>query len=193
MKLKMILFNLTIAVLFFSCDGKNTRDAGESADNDEFSGNMENRDNNNKWDQERRNDFVKKAALINMTEIRAGEIAQNKGQSQEIKNYGQTLVNDHKKANQELKNIAQNQNIPQNLDEDHREKIQELQEASNNEFDRKFLDMMVEGHEDAIDKFEDAQKNLSGQQQLKSWVDNTLPVLRRHLEKAKQLKDQQSS
>jgi putative membrane protein len=200
MKLKMILFSLPIAALFFSCDGRNTGGSGESGDNELLSG-------NNEWDSSERNEFIKKARQTNLTEIRAGEIAQNKAQSAEVKQFGQTLVTDHRNANQQLERAVQqqgqqnqqNQQNSQNqqqpmsneLDDEHRNKIQKLQETSNQEFDKQFLDMMVKDHEKTISDFEDAKENAD--QQLSSYIDNTLPVLRKHLETAKRLQGQQNN
>lgn len=196
MKMKMILFNLALAALLFSCDGKNNRGSGESSENGLLSG-------DNKWSNNERKDFIKKARQTNLTEIRAGEIAQNKAQSAEVKQFGETLVTDHRNANQQLERITrqqqqgqQNQQEDQNqqqntLDDKHKQKIDNLREIKNQKFDQEFLDMMVEDHEKTIDDFEKEKENAD--QQLRSYIDNTLPVLRKHLETAKRLKDQQSN
>lgn len=186
MKLKVAIFNMAIALFLFSCDG-GTRTADEADGTGTFDTDL----TDNQWDNERRSEFVKTAANINMKDIRAGEIAQNKAKDQSVKDYGQMLVNDHRDAQQKLQNAAQKENInvPQNLDEKHQEKVKELEQASAGDFRKKFLDMMVQGHEDAISKFEDAQKNLQSGE-LKTWVDNTLPALKKHRDRAKQLQEQ---
>lgn len=189
MKLKMILFNLSIAVLLFSCDGRQTGDTGQATD--DLTGDTE-------WDNDERNEFIKKARQTNLTEIRAGETAQNKAQSEDVKQFGQTLVNDHRNANQQLERVTQQQGQQgqqqtrtDELDDEHKKKIKDLREADPQEFDKEFLDQMVEDHEKTIDEFEDAREKAD--QQLRSYIDNTLPVLRKHLERAKSLKDQQEN
>jgi putative membrane protein len=212
MKLKIILFNLVITTILFGCDSRNTTDTGTSVENDEFSGNTEDREQ--LYNKE--NDFVKTATEKNLKEIRAGEIAQNKAQSGEVKEFAQTLVTDHKDANQQLQRIAQqlgqqnpesqqrNQPNQQNqrevqgqqqtmsTDLNNDREIKKLEDANSKDFDKEFLDLMVKDHEDAIDDFEDAQKDVQDQQ-LRSWIDKTLPVLRKHLETAKRLQGQQKT
>ena len=136
-------------------------------------------------------EFVNEAASSSMMEVELAKIAQEKAQMQQVKDYAQMIENDHQQANQELQNIAQQENInlPESLKEDHQEKVQKLQELSGNEFDKEYMEMMVDQHEKDINKFEGKQEEVQDQE-LKSWIDNTLTTLRQHKEQAEQIKDQ---
>ena len=50
--------------------------------------------------------FIKKAANGGMTEVELGKIAADKGQKQEVKDFGNRMVKDHGKANDDLKSVA---------------------------------------------------------------------------------------
>jgi len=55
--------------------------------------------------------FIQKAAMGGHMEVEMGQLAQQKGQSSEVKNLGSTLVRDHTQANQKLEQIASSKNI----------------------------------------------------------------------------------
>lgn len=132
--------------------------------------------------------FVEKAATTDMEEIRLGEMAQQKAQSADVKSFGQMMVTDHTKSSEQLKTIAQNLNaqVPANLKPKQQEKVDKLSGLSGAEFDREYVKMMVEGHQKAVDLFEDASEG-DLPAELKQFATKTLPTLENHLERAKEL------
>ena len=65
--------------------------------------------------------FIKKAANGGMTEVELGKIAADKGQKQDVKDFGQRMVKDHGKANDDLKSVASKMNaeIPDKVNAKH--------------------------------------------------------------------------
>src|ERR1700735_1452405 len=65
--------------------------------------------------------FVMKAAQGGMTEVQLGQLASDKGDSQDVKDFGSKMVTDHGKANDELKSIAaaKSLTLPDKLDTKH--------------------------------------------------------------------------
>ncbi len=65
-------------------------------------------------------EFVKEAATGGMMEVELGKIAQEKGKSQQVKDFGKMMVDDHSKANADLKDLASKKNIevPDSLTDD---------------------------------------------------------------------------
>src|SRR5690606_22136313 len=55
--------------------------------------------------------FVIKAAESGQAEVMLGKLGQNQGESDAVKNYGKMMVEDHSKANDELKILAQRHQI----------------------------------------------------------------------------------
>ncbi|HJT75183.1 MAG TPA: DUF4142 domain-containing protein [Chitinophaga sp.] len=131
-------------------------------------------------------DFAVKAADGGMMEVELGKLAQEKGQNQQVKDFGALLVKDHSKANEELKTLAANKNItlPDSVSNDKSDHIRDMSKLTGKDFDKHFIDMMVQDHTKDIDMFEKASTNLTDPD-LKTFAGNTLPTLRGHLDVAK--------
>lgn len=135
-------------------------------------------------------DFMTQAASNGMLEVEAGRLAQQKGLMQEVKDYGQTMVNDHTTANNQLKTLASQLNIilPDSMSQEHLDQLQSLRDKNGAEFDREYMDLMVSSHENAISLFEDASNNMENAE-VKRFATTTLPVLRQHHARANQLNE----
>jgi putative membrane protein len=135
-------------------------------------------------------EFVAEAAAINMEEIELGELAQEKGMSQDVKNLGKMMVDEHTKALNDLKMLAEKKGItiPSSLTEDGQDKYNDLNEETGKDFDKEYASMMVKGHEKAIDKFEKASSD-SDDSEIRDWAASMLPGLHTHLEHSKQCKE----
>lgn len=130
--------------------------------------------------------FAVEAASGGMMEVQLGELAQQKASSQRVKDFGAMMVRDHSKANDELKSLAGMKSItlPPAPGEDHMDHIKKLTEKSGKEFDKDYMKMMVDDHQEDVDKFEKCSKDAKDPD-LKAFANKTLPVLRAHLDSAK--------
>ena len=101
-------------------------------------------------------DFVRDLTVANMAEVELGKMAAEKGMNAEVKQFGQSMVADHTKAHDSLAAIATRHNItvPTALDDDHRELRDRLAKLQGAEFDREYMDAMVDGHQGVLDKLE---------------------------------------
>jgi len=101
-------------------------------------------------------DFVNDVAVASMAEVELGKLASERGLSADVKRYGQMMVNDHTKANDSLKQVATRFNImlPTVVDDKHRDLQEKLSKLQGADFDREYMDAMVDGHGDVIDKLE---------------------------------------
>lgn len=135
--------------------------------------------------------FVLEASANSMMEVELGQLAQEKAQSQEVKDFAQMMVNDHQQLNQNLQNALQDNPIsmPEHLKAKQQEKLQELQNESGREFDKEYMQTMVEAHEEAIENFENVRNEVQDAE-LQAWIDKGLNTLRQHYEQAKQLNEQ---
>jgi putative membrane protein len=135
--------------------------------------------------------FAMDAAEAGMLEVRLGELAGENGESQNVKDFGQKMVDDHTQANDQLKEIAQQKQIelPQELSEEGQQHVQDLQQLSGAEFDREYTNLMVADHQKVVDLFE--QQASDGQdQELVTFAEDTLPTLQEHLDQARQTQQQ---
>jgi len=134
--------------------------------------------------------FMTEIASAGMMEIQAGQIALQRGISQQVKDFGQEMITDHTKAGDELKALAGQKNVvlPTAISSDDQKDIDKLNKADAKDFDKTYINMMVDGHKVVIDKFQGVI-NHPEDADVKTWAQNTLPTLQHHLEMAKADKD----
>jgi putative membrane protein len=130
-------------------------------------------------------EFVVKAAQGGQAEVTLGNLAVQKATSPDVKNFGTQMVNDHSKANDELKQLATTKGLtlPTDLGE-HQKDADELGSKSGKDFDKAYMDMMVKDHEKDVAEFDKQSKN-GKDADLKAWATKTLPTLQQHLDMAK--------
>lgn len=135
-------------------------------------------------------EFMTKAASGGMMEVELGKMAQEKGQHADVKSFGKMMVTDHTAANNELKALAGTKNItlPDSMSQDHMDNITELREKTGADFDRAYMDLMVEDHNEDVEMFDEASKNLEDAE-AKAFASKTLTTLKKHHERARQVKD----
>src|SRR5579875_627875 len=93
--------------------------------------------------------FAMKAAQGGMAEVQLGQLAAQKATNPDVKAFGQQMVDDHTKANDDLKSVAQGENItlPASLDAKDQAEYTKLQGLSGAAFDRAYVKDMVKDHE----------------------------------------------
>jgi putative membrane protein len=114
-----------------------------------------------------------------------GRLAQENASSPRVKAFGQMMVTDHSKANDQLKSLAASKNItlPDSVSDEQKKHMDELRKKTGDDFDKAYIDMMVDDHKEDVDMFEKASNNLKDAD-LKSFAATTLPTLRTHLDSA---------
>ena len=131
--------------------------------------------------------FMTKAAQSGMMEIQLAQMAQQKAASDDVKAYARKLEQDHSKANDQLKKIAQERGVdlPSDMGQ-HQQQMAKFQNLSGEEFDRQYMRMQVQHHKKDISEFKKHQ-NRSMDSDLKEFASAQLPVLQQHYEQAQQL------
>ncbi len=129
-------------------------------------------------------DFMVKAASGGIMEVELGKIAKQNARNQRVKNFGEMMVRDHSKANQDLKTLSASKNItlPTTTGEDHQRQINDLSKIKGSDFDERYMEMMVDDHKEDINLFEKASQ--SKDTDVSTFALKTLPVLRTHLDSA---------
>jgi putative membrane protein len=125
--------------------------------------------------------FIEETAAHGMAEVELGKLAQQKGSSDQVKQFGERMVKDHTKANDELKQIAAAKGVelPTEMEREHRREIEKLSKLSGEEFDREYMKAMVDDHEKDVKKFEKMAEDAKDPQ-VKEFASSTLPVLKQH-------------
>jgi len=132
--------------------------------------------------------FVRKAASGGIAEVKLGQLAQEKGSSSAVKEFGKRMENDHSKAGDRLKNVASKNNIavPEEMDKKDQATYDHLSKLSETEFDRVYAQHMVTDHEEDIEEFKN-EASSGKNPDVKSFASKTLPTLQDHLRQAREM------
>jgi putative membrane protein len=159
--------------------------------------------------------FAWDAALINLKEIRLGQAAESNSQNSAVQKFGKHMVRDHTKMFEHLVTIANAEGLqlpdtnafyvtvtpPQDNEKEATEllaetpqemllkaqlAVQNLASLSGPAFDQAYANAMVQGHEKAIQTFQDAASSLQDEQ-LRKYADKGVTAIRHHLEMAQEL------
>lgn len=131
--------------------------------------------------------FLKEAAQGNLAEIQAGQLAQQRGTSQAVKQLGQTLATDHQEMNQKLEQFAQQNNVtlPTSPTSAHQTQMNSLEKLQGRNFDHSFARDEVSDHEKDIAKFQKEAKS-THDPAMRQMIESSIPVLQKHLSMARQ-------
>jgi putative membrane protein len=130
--------------------------------------------------------FAMAAARGGVAEVELSKLAAEKASDPDIKAFAQQMVGDHGKANEQLKGIAEKQNLtlPASMDAKHQAAYDTLKTKTGADFDKMYVEAMVKDHEQAVKAFQ-RESNTGKDDQLKGFASETLPVIQGHLEKIK--------
>ncbi len=132
--------------------------------------------------------FIEEAAAGGMAEVRLGQLAAERASSPEVKQFGQRMVQDHSKANDELKSIAdqKNQPLPTEMTSADQKTYQQLAQLSGADFDKQYMKHMVKDHDHDVRAFKKEASASGADPDLQAFAKRTLPVLEEHDHLAKQ-------
>jgi len=182
-------------LIFSACNGNSnsstttdTTTTVSSADTSMNSMNMNNSDTTSVGEDAK--DFTKDAAQGGLFEVKAGAIAERNAASQDVKNFGKMMVEDHTQLNQQLKELAAKKNVPlpSDISSSQQDDTAKLSKKTGSEFDKDYISMMVKDHEKDIDAFKKAADKVTDQD-YKNLITGAIPTLQKHLDAAKKIKD----
>jgi putative membrane protein len=121
-------------------------------------------------------------------EVDLGKLAQQKSRNTQVRDFAAMMVRDHTKAAEELKTVATRANIDMaQIDPDagdNKDVHDRLAKLSGMEFDREYMQMMVDKHEKTVNELEDKAEGADNDH-VKQWAARTLPTVKKHLEQAR--------
>jgi putative membrane protein len=134
-------------------------------------------------------DFMTKAAQGGMAEVALGQMASSKATDPGVKAFGDRMVTDHSRLNDEMKQLAQTKGVtlPTDVDDEAKKTSDKLSKLTGKAFDKEYISDMVKDHEKDVKEFE-KQSTGAKDADLKTWVTNSLPTLQDHLKMAKDTK-----
>lgn len=133
-------------------------------------------------------DFVNRAASGGVFEIQSGELALQHSQDERIRGFAEAMIRDHTANNGDLVAMATNQGllIPNALAEPHAGMMQAIAGAEGDAFDAAYAENQVAAHEGGVALY-GAYAEGGDNEPLIGYARDSLPVLQRHLEQARNL------
>lgn len=133
-------------------------------------------------------EFVTKVARAGLAEVNLSNLAATRTRNPQVGEFARQMIADHTRANRELIALANRKGIalPEKMDEKHQKLWDKLGKMDATEFDHAFMEGMVKDHEEAVQLFETESKE-GKDAELKEWAGRTLPVLKKHLEMARDI------
>ncbi len=130
--------------------------------------------------------FAMKAAQGGMAEVKVGQLAADKATNPDVKAFGQQMVDDHTKANNDLKSTAQSEGmtLPTDVNAKQQAMYDKLSKMSGPAFDKMYVNDMVKDHEEDVKDFQ-KEANMGKDAKIKDFASTTLPTLQGHLSKIK--------
>jgi len=138
--------------------------------------------------------WVRDIVMKGTAEIELGKLASERAANAQVKEFGAMMVKDHTMAGNELKQaIAGKIAVQEQMDEKHRELAQKLRGLQGAEFDREYMNAMVDGHQEVRDmvkrRADEKPNNEPVENAVNAWAAKALPTVEHHLQMAEQLRD----
>jgi len=132
--------------------------------------------------------FVIDAAQGGMAEVELGRLAVQKASSDRVKQFGQRMVTDHGKANEELKSVAEAKKIslPTDVGAKHKATHDRLAKLSGPAFDQAYIQEMVTDHQQDITEFRKESEN-GKDAAVKAFASKALPTLEEHMKMVQEI------
>src|SRR5262249_35844689 len=130
--------------------------------------------------------FLRKAAEGGIAEVALGNLAKEKASDPAVKEFAQKMIDDHSKANVELKAVASQKGVavPAGADSKSKKELDKLSKLSGSEFDRAYMKLMVSDHQKDVAEFNKEVQSATDSD-VKAFVEKTLPTLQQHLQMAR--------
>lgn len=129
--------------------------------------------------------FIVDALQDGMAEVKTGQLAQQRGTNDQVKQFGARMVQDHGKAGDELRRIGESKGVklPTEPSITQRNEGDKLAKLNGADFDKAYTAAMVKGHEDAVKSFT-RESTEAKDPDVKAFATRTLPTLQEHLKLA---------
>ncbi len=138
-------------------------------------------------------DFVEKASSGNLFEIESSKLALTKSTNADVKNFAQSMVDDHAIVGTDLESTISAAGVDKSfvrktMDKQHMKLYDKLQKTSAQNFDKEYVKLQIDAHKDTVKLFKDYSEN-GDDPTLKEFATRNLPTLEQHEQRIKEIKD----
>lgn len=178
-----VVLGIALAASITACNTNRANDASNTAGRDSAAVGTAGASADKDWVEDQLED--------GQAEVQLAQLASERAMNPDVKQFAQMMIKDHQMAAEELKRAATAANVDVNaaieMDNDHKDLQEDLSKLSGRDFDRKYIDAMVDEHQEAVNELE--KKTDANTPHVREWVSKTLPAVRQHLEQAKQIQE----
>lgn len=167
---------------FYSCTNNTRTDSVERA---------ENMNDTTAQVNEQDVHFAVNAADINMGTLQLADLASDRVSDDRVKSIADMVQTEHENAQVELEQIGSNKMItlPMSLSNDRRDDLNDIRDSEqDNNFDRRYLDLLIEHHEEARKLYENASNDVRDVE-LQAFATKYLPLIKKHEQQLKNIWD----
>ena len=135
--------------------------------------------------------FIRAATEGGQMEVALGKLASEKGVSEDVKKFGQHMVDEHSKANEQLARLCTDKGVDLSADKEKMDKaiqkqVDKLSKLQGEEFDKEYVSEMVKDHEKDLKAFQKAAEDAKDSD-LRAWAAKTVPMVQSHLDMIKEI------
>ncbi|HEY9658911.1 MAG TPA: DUF4142 domain-containing protein [Allocoleopsis sp.] len=133
-------------------------------------------------------EFIRMAAEGNNAEIKMSQLALQKAQSEQVRQYAQQMIDQHTTANQQLEPLAAERGIDLSTDASSFDTavLEQLSQVPSAEFDQAYMNAQVNGHLKSAAIFRTGAQQVKDTA-LQNYALTLLPSIQQHLEMASQM------
>jgi len=135
-------------------------------------------------------DFLGQSMDCNAYAKDLAQLGADKATNPDVKAFARRLLDDHNKMEADLTQLVKEKKIgvATGTNKEHRDKLAELKKTGQGkDFDRKFLQLVAEQHDKELKHLEGCSKDNAFDGACKTVAEKALPVVRKHLEEARDL------
>lgn len=131
--------------------------------------------------------FFRVAALADIAELQASELALERAENPEVRQYAQQMIRDHQQQQPRVTALAKEKgvDVATQLDAPRQATIDRLRDLQGSQFDQTYMDAQVTSHQETVQAYETAAAE--GDPQVNELASKSLPMLRHHLQMAQRL------
>lgn len=132
--------------------------------------------------------FVRKALEGSAAEVQLGQLAQQKSQSEDVKQFGQKMVEDHTQLGDQIKPVAQQLGVkePKGPSKKDKQLMAKLEVLSGPQFDEAYIQAMVKDHKQDLKEFKDTAQTAQNAN-VKQAAQQGAGVISQHLQMIEQI------
>jgi putative membrane protein len=195
MKLALVAGALTTAACDNNADDNMTDTSAGRLDSATAMGNSAAAMGANSEGMMRDADIFAAMTASNASEVTLGQLGVDSATHADVKQFAQMMVTDHKAMNESVHQIAQQLNLTsqsgdrtEDAVDDSKDWVDDLKGKRGKDFDQKFMDIMVDSHENTLKMLEKAA-NSTTTAQLTQAINTARPKVQAHLDQAKQIQE----